>query len=209
MAERLRDAARTRAEILAVATREFADVGYAGARMDEIAARTRTTKRMIYYYFGSKAGLYVAVLEKAYGEVYDAEQATDLSGLSPVEGLRRLAETTYEHHTGHPDFVRLVSIENIHRAEHLAASDVVAKLRQPVLEQIGELLDAGRVDGVFRADVDALQVHQLMSACALFPVANRYTFRAIFGQDLLAPGSLEEGRRMAGDVVVAYLTTGE
>lgn len=208
MTERLRDAVRTRAEILEVATREFADVGYAGARIDEIAARTRTTKRMIYYYFGSKAGLYVAALEKAYGEVYAAEQSTDLSGLSPVEAVRRLAEATYDHHTAHPDFVRLVSIENIHRAEHLESSDLVATLRRPALAQLEEILRAGRDQGRFRADVDALAVHQLISACAVFPVANRYTFRTIFDHDPLEPAHLAAGRRMAGEAVVAYLTAG-
>jgi AcrR family transcriptional regulator len=206
--ERRRDAVRTRTEILDAATREFADRGLAGARIDEIADRTRTTKRMIYYYFGSKAGLYLAVLEKAYAEIHEVERAIDVADLSPVEAVRRLAERTFDHHTGHPDFVRLVSIENIHRAEHLAASDVVATLRQPVLDQIEQILRRGREQGVFRDDVEPVQVHMLISACAIFPVANRHTFKAIFDHDLLDVASLAEERRMLGDMVVAYLTAG-
>src|SRR3954447_23473368 len=131
-AERQRDPVRTRAEILDVATAEFAEHGYSGARVDEIAERTRTTKRMLYYYFDSKEGLYTAVLERAYAQIRAAEQTVDREHLDPVAALPRpaapvaptrpLAELTCDHHEAHPDFIRLVSIENIHRAEHMRAS---------------------------------------------------------------------------------------
>ena len=117
---RVRDADRTQREILDVATREFADQGFAGARVDEIAAQTRTTKRMIYYYFGSKEALFVAVLERAYATIRSAEQTIEVDHLEPAAAIRRLAELTFDHHESHPDFIRLVSIENIHRAEHIA-----------------------------------------------------------------------------------------
>src|ERR1044072_8432215 len=116
VADRRRDAERTRADILAVATEEFAQNGYAGARVDEIAAKTRTTKRMIYYYFGGKEQLYVAVLERAYTVIRELEQRLDVEHLEPAEAIRQLAELTFDHHEAHPDFIRLVSIENIHRA---------------------------------------------------------------------------------------------
>ncbi|HEV7934889.1 MAG TPA: TetR/AcrR family transcriptional regulator, partial [Actinomadura sp.] len=123
--ERRRDADRTKAEILEIAQREFARHGYAGARVDEIAALMRTTKRMIYYYFGGKEQLYIAVLEKAYTEVRTAESAIDVEHLAPVEAIRTLAELTFDHHDAHQDFIKLVSIENIHRAEHLRKSEVL------------------------------------------------------------------------------------
>lgn len=128
---RLRDAARTRAEILDVATLEFARVGYAGARVDDIAARTSTTKRMIYYYFGGKEQLFTAVLERAYGVIREAEQQLDVEHLDPVAAIRRLAELTFDHHEQHPDFIRLVSIENIHEAEHIAASEKLGRIGSP------------------------------------------------------------------------------
>ena len=140
--ERIRDAERTRAEILAVATREFADQGYAGARVDEIADKTSTTKRMIYYYFGGKEQLYVAVLEQAYGCIRSLEQQLDVEHLDPVEAIRELAELTFDHHESHPDFIRLVSIENIHRAEHIARSTVLSGLANPALDVLGTILRA-------------------------------------------------------------------
>jgi AcrR family transcriptional regulator len=206
--ERQRDAERTKAEILEVATREFADRGYAGARVDEIAARTRTTKRMIYYYFGGKERLYIAVLERAYARIRAAEQALDVEPLAPVAAIRRLAELTFDHHEAHPDFIRLVSIENIDQARHIAKSSVLARLNTTAIDLIATILAAGRSEGVFRRDVDALDVHMLISAYCVFRVANRHTFGAIFGRDLTEPGRREHYRRMLGDVVVAFLTTG-
>jgi AcrR family transcriptional regulator len=203
---RQRDAARTRAEILAVATREFADRGYAGSRIDDIAERMRTTKRMIYYYFGSKEQLFIAVLEQAYSEIRGAEQALDVEGLDPVSAIRRLAELTYDHHTSHPEFLRLVSIENIHHGEHITKSERLGTLANPVVDLISRVLDRGSDEGVFRPGVDPLDVHMMISSFCVFPVANRYTFRAIFGRDLLDGSRHAEHRTMVGELVVRYLT---
>jgi AcrR family transcriptional regulator len=205
--ERRRDAARTRREILDVATREFADQGFAGARVDEIAARTRTTKRMIYYYFGGKEQLFVAVLERAYATIRAAEQEIDVDHLDPVAAIRQLAELTFDHHESHPDFIRLVSIENIHRAEHIAGSEAFAGLNTPVLDLIARILDRGRTEGVFRREIDAVDLHMVISSYCVFRVANRHTFGAIFGRDLTDPGRRDHYRRTLGDLVVELLRT--
>ncbi|HST83731.1 MAG TPA: TetR/AcrR family transcriptional regulator [Kineosporiaceae bacterium] len=204
--ERQRDAERTRTEILDVATREFADQGYAGARVDEIAAKTRTTKRMIYYYFGGKEALYIAVLERAYAGIRSLERELDVEHLDPIEAVRRLAELTFDHHQSHPDFVRLVAIENIHHAEHLRHSAALSDLAEPALNVLTRILRRGRVAGVFREDLDALDVHMVISAFCIFRTANRYTFRAIFGRDLLDPSTREHQRRLLGDLVIDHLT---
>ncbi|GIF23313.1 AcrR family transcriptional regulator [Actinoplanes tereljensis] len=206
---RTRDAERTRAEIIEVATHEFADQGYAGARVDEIAAKTSTTKRMIYYYFGGKEGLYLAVLEGAYRHIRSLEQQLNVDHLAPVDALRRLAELTFDHHESHQDFVRLVAIENIHYAQHLRRSEARDVLAAPALEVLTRILGRGVAAGVFRDDVDALDVHMIISAFCVFRGANRYTFQAIFNRDLLDPQSREHLRRMVGDLVVAHLTTRE
>jgi AcrR family transcriptional regulator len=204
--ERQRDAVRTKREILEVATREFADRGFAGARVDEIAARTRTTKRMIYYYFGGKEQLYIAVLEAAYAGIRAAEREVDVDHLDPRAAIRRLAELTFDHHESHPDFIRLVSIENVHRAEHIAKFSTFGHLNSPAIELIGRILERGRAEGLFRRDVDALDVHMMISAFCVFRVANRHTFGTIFDRDLLAPDRREHYRAMLGDMVVDYLT---
>ncbi|MCE0536152.1 TetR family transcriptional regulator [Kineosporia rhizophila] len=205
-AERTRDAERTRAELLEVATAVFAEDGFSGARVDEIAERTRTTKRMIYYYFGGKEQLYVAVLENAYAGIRAAEQALVVGDLEPVEAMRRLAELTFDHHNAHPDFIRLVSIENIHRGEFLRRIESVRELATPVAGLLEDLLARGRATGVFRADVDAIDVHLVISSYCVFQVANQHTFGYLFGRDLQSPLQRKHLRAMIGDVVVAWLT---
>jgi AcrR family transcriptional regulator len=204
--ERRRDAERTRAEILDVATREFAERGYNGARVDEIATKIRTTKRMIYYYFGSKEQLYIAVLERVYQEIRTAERVLEVDGLDPVEAIRRIAELTFDHHESHPDFIRLVSIENINRAEHMAKSPMFPGQNASVVALIARILERGREQGRFARPVDALDVHMLISSYCVFRVANRHTFRTIFDRDLTDPALRGRYRAMLGDLVVAYLT---
>jgi TetR/AcrR family transcriptional regulator len=201
-----RDAERTRSEILAVATHEFADKGYAGARVDEIAAKTRTTKRMIYYYFGGKEQLYIAVLERAYAGIRTLERQLDVDHLDPAEAIRQLAGLTFDHHEAHPDFIRLVSIENIHRAEHIARSAILSGLADPALDVLARILDRGSAAGHFRDDLDPIDVHMLISAFCVFRVANRYTFNAIFRRDMLDPVRREHYRLMLSDVVLEYVT---
>jgi AcrR family transcriptional regulator len=205
--ERQRDAERTRAEIIDVARHEFADRGYAGARVDAIAANTRTTKRMIYFYFGSKEQLYLAVLEQAYGQMRQAEQTVDVDQLDPLSAIRRLAELTFDHQEAYPDFSRLVSIENIDRAEHMAKDPNLARLNTPAIELVARILDAGKRQGIFVPDVDAVDVHMLISAFCTFRLANRHTFRAIFGRDMTDRRLRKHYRQMLGDVVSAYLTS--
>jgi AcrR family transcriptional regulator len=204
--ERRRDAERTRAEILDVAAAEFAESGYNGARVDEIAARTRTTKRMIYYYFGGKKQLYMAVLERAYTRIRAAEQAVEVDHLDPVAAIRRIAEVTFDHHEAHPEFIRLVSIENIHHADHLTELTSLVELSMPVIQLLDGILKNGWDAGVFRTDVDAVDVHMMISSYCFFRVANRHSFGALFGRDLVDPGVRDHYRDMLGDMIVSYLT---
>jgi AcrR family transcriptional regulator len=204
---RQRDPERTRQEILDVALREFARHGYSGARVDEIAAQTRTTKRMIYYYFNKKEDLYIAVLEQAYSTARDAEQQLDVDHLDPVTAMRTLAELTFDHHESHQDFISLVAIENIHRGEFIAKSAELAKLNAPALAVAERILQRGYAAGAFRRAATAIDVHLLISAYCFFRVSNRHTFGAIFGIDLLDSGSRDHYRQLVGDMIVSYLTS--
>ena len=204
--QRQRDPERTREEILDVALSEFAKNGYSGARVDEIAARTRTTKRMLYYYFTNKEQLYIAVLERAYATAREAERQVDVDHLDPVSAIRTLAELTFDHHESHQDFISLVSIENIHRGEFIARSPALAELNNPAVDLIARILERGREDGVFLRQVSAIDVHMMISAFCFFRVSNRHTFGALFGVDMLDPERRDGYRQMVGDMVVSYLT---
>jgi AcrR family transcriptional regulator len=202
---RKRNATQTRENILRIATAEFSAHGYSGARIDEIAGLTRTTKRMIYYYFGSKEGLYLAVMESAYRVIRSLEEQLDIDHLEPVDALRALAEITYDHHTSHKDFVRLVAIENIHHAQIISKSEVIPDLNATAINTAERVLRRGIDAGVFRDDIDALDLHMIISSYPVFHVANRHTFRTLFGRDLLAGERHEDYRRIAGDIAVATM----
>jgi AcrR family transcriptional regulator len=207
-ATRKPDAERSRADILAVARAEFVEHGLSGARVDAIAEKTRTTKRMIYYYFGSKEGLYSAVLEQAYAGIRSTEAALALEDLDPMAALRRLIEVTFDYDDAHPDFVRLVAIENIHQAEYLKQLPTMQSVNADVIATLEAILLRGREAGVFTRDCSALDVHLMISGLCFFRVSNRYTFGAIFGCDLSAPDVRERHKTMIVDTVVAWLRSG-
>ncbi len=179
-AGRTNDPARTMAEILAVATHEFADKGLTGARIDEIAAATRTSKRMIYYYFGSKDGLYLAVLEEAYRRMRAIESDLHLDDLPPREALIRLVEFTYDHHRNNEDFIRLVMSENIQRGDYLRQSTTIQQVNSNAIRSVQAVYDRGVAEGVFRAGLDPVDIHSAISAFTFFNVSNRHTFGVIF-----------------------------
>lgn len=180
---RTNDPARTMADILEVATAEFANKGLSGGRIDEIAAATSTSKRMIYYYFGSKEGLYLAVLEEAYRRMRRIEAELHLGDLPPEEALRRLVEFTFEHHFGNQDYIRLVMSENMQRGEYLAQSKIIQELNVTAIQAIRQLYDRGVVEGVFRAGLDPIDIHASISALTFFNVSNQHTFGLIFKHD--------------------------
>ncbi|MFM7331649.1 MAG: TetR/AcrR family transcriptional regulator [Brachymonas sp.] len=202
---RTNDPVRTMAEILEVATQEFAQKGLAGARIDEIAERTRTSKRMIYYYFESKEGLYVRVLEEAYQRVRAIEAELHLGDLAPEQALRRLVEFTFDHHAGNEDYIRLVMGENINRAQFLMQSKSIQSLNVPALEAITRLYERGVQQGIFRKGLTALDIHATISALSFFNVGNRHTFGTIFKYDPSAKTAHAKRRTQVVETVVRFV----
>ncbi|MGI6850674.1 TetR/AcrR family transcriptional regulator [Mesorhizobium sp. 1B3] len=196
------DPAGVRKNILAVAMQEFAANGLSGARIDEIAAKTNTSKRMIYYYFGDKQGLYTRVLEEAYRQVRAGEQELELDHLPPVEALKLLAEFTFEHHSRHPDFIRIVMIENIHDGAYLEQSELIRLLNAGAIQKLEAICRRGRESGLFRDDVTPLELHWHISALSFFNVSNRATFSRIFGDALFTADGQEALRAHLVEMVV-------
>jgi AcrR family transcriptional regulator len=196
-----RDAAAARANILAIATEEFAKNGLSGSRVDEIAERTHTVKRMIYYYFGSKDGLYRAVLERAYEDIRSLEASLDLDALSPDEALRELVRATFDYHTKHPDFVRLVLTETINHGDHIGHLSIIKSRRSTVLSMLRKLIDRGVAARQFRKDLNPIEVHMSISALCFYNVSNRYTFSRIFDKDMTSAKALANRREIVVDIV--------
>jgi AcrR family transcriptional regulator len=200
-----RDSERTQAAILAAATREFARHGLAGARVDRIAAGARTNKRMLYYYYGGKEALFVAVLEDCYARIRRAENALSLLDVDPLESVRRLVEFTWNYYLRHPEFLTLLNSENLHGARHVRKSPNVREMNSPLIETLGEVLERGRGSGVFRRDVDALQLYVSIAALSYFYLSNNQTLSAVFGRNLATPQARKERLQHMVDVVLGYL----
>jgi AcrR family transcriptional regulator len=198
---------KARENILEVATREFSEKGLAGARVDEIAERTNTSKRMIYYYFESKEGLYRAVLEKVYEQIRLIESGIDIEGLSPEEALRELVRVTFDWHNKHPDFVRLVMNENIHQGEHLGSLGGIKSRRQTIVELLRRVLTRGVKAGRFRADIDPVDLHMSISALCFYNVSNRHTFSRIFERDMTTPKAVSARRETVVDTILRWVLT--
>ena len=199
-----RDPEGVREDILRVAMQEFSENGLSGARIDEIAAKTRTSKRMIYYYFSDKEGLYTRALEEAYRHVRGDEAHLELESVDPIEALERLARFTFHHHRQNPAFIRMVMIENIHHGQYLERSPTIRELNRPAIEKLQSLLARGQKEGVFRHDVDALELHWQISALSFFNVSNRATFSQIFGPSLWADETQEPLAREVAAMVLRY-----
>ena len=202
---RAHDIEATKADILAAALIEFAAKGLSGARVDEIAARTRTTKPAIYYHFGSKEGLYAAVLEAAYGGIRDMERGLALDLHDPAGSMRRLVEASFDYHASHPDWVRLVCVENIHGGRHIAGMPEFGRRNAPILATVNGLLEAGVRLGVFRGGVDPVDLHWMISSLCFYRVSNRHTWAVNFGVDMLDAGHTEAQRAMAAEAVLRFL----
>ncbi len=202
---RTHDPEGVRRNILAIATAEFAEKGFSGARVDEIAAKINTSKRMIYYYFKDKEGLFVAVLEEAYARIRRIERDLNLDGLSPVDALARLTGFTFEYQSENADFVRLVMVENIHHAVHLARSERMQSLNVSVLQVLEDVYRRGVAEGVFRDGIDVVDIHMTMSALSFFNVSNRATFSAIFKRDMVSPEAFTRRRQVVVETVLRYV----
>lgn len=190
-------------DIVLVAISEFAANGLSGARVDTIASRTRTSKRMIYYYFGDKLGLYTNALEAAYLKVREGESSLDLDHLSPQEALAELVAFTFDHHRKNPDFIRMVMIENIHNAENITASQVIRDMNMTAIDKLARICKRGQEAGVFRDTLDPVALHWQVSAASFFNVSNRPTFSAIFGGDLFEENAQEAIRQQTVESILA------
>jgi AcrR family transcriptional regulator len=200
-----RNAERTKAVILTAAAAEFAARGFSGAFVDTIAARTHVNKRMIYYYFGSKRDLYVAVLKNEYKQIREAEQQLDLDHLPASEALREYTEFAFDYYRNNEQFVRLVNLENVLKGRHLATSKSFKSLNSPIISTLRNILKRGVEEGTFRGDIDPIDLHLTVSSLGFFYVSNRYTFGAVFSHNMTSPSAFERRKHVIVDTILRYV----
>lgn len=166
--------------ILDVAVAEFAEHGLAGARVDAIAARTRTSKRMLYYHFGSKEGLYAAALADAYAGVRTALEEPDYESLPPAAALGAYVGHLFDLHLKSPQFVRLVMGENLLGGRFIESAESVRQMSHRSLETLARIVQRGQRSGEFRGDLEPLDIYANIVGLSFHFVSNRQTFSALF-----------------------------
>ncbi len=202
---RSRPRASTREAILAAAQHEFAAKGLSGARVDAISRRARANKRLIYYYFGNKDGLYLAALERVYEGLRGAERKLDLDHLEPETAIRRLIEFNFDYSRKHPELISLINNENLHRAKHLRKSSKVRELHSPFVRMIGDILKRGVAKGVFRPGLDPVEIYITIAAIGYFYLSNNWTLSAIFARNLSSHAACERRKKHNIDMILHAL----
>ena len=206
-ARRPRNSVLTKASILAAGRLEFAERGFEGARVDAIAERAGANKRLLYHYFGNKEDLYRAVLLDAYQEIRRGERALSLDQYGPVEAMDRLVRFTFRHFLANTWFPRLLGTENIENARFLKTLPDIKALHSPLVGQIEGIVARGNEAGIFRRDVDPVQLYISIAALGFFYVSNTATLSVIFERDLTSIGMVQEREAHAVEMVLDYLRT--
>jgi TetR/AcrR family transcriptional regulator len=195
----------SRQRILDAALHEFSTKGLDGARVDEIARASAVNKNMIYHYFKSKEQLFIAVLEGVYEAVRARQQDLVLRDLDPVSAMRRLIERTADIWIELPEFNRLLASENLHEARHVRQSSKIIGMYNPLIQSLRSILDRGVADGVFRSNIDPVDLYISITSLSAHYVAHRFTFEAIFKTKLMTPKKLQHRKEGIADMVLRYL----
>jgi AcrR family transcriptional regulator len=202
---RTRDSERSQKAILGAARNEFAKYGLGGARLERIAEEAAVHKRLVYYYFKDKDGLFAAVLESVYEEIRDAQLYLDLKDMAPLAALRRLVEFTWDYYIAHPEFITFLNSENLHKARHLAEIPRIKELNNPLLATLEDIVTRGQKEGLFRAGIDPMQLYITIAGCAYFYLSNIHTLSVGFSRDLNSPKMLTQRMLHIVEVVTAFV----
>ena len=192
----------TREAILKAAIKVFAKQGFAGGRVEEISRAAKSYDRMIYYYFGSKESLFVAVIEEIYRRFNEAESRLVLDLTQPVQALRDIIGFIWTYYQKHPEFITLLNSENLHQGRHIGRTQRAGEYASPALEVLGGVLSSGAQAGVFRPELRARDVYLMIASMGYFYLSNRYTLSAFLGENLEEPQALTHWQTFITDAVL-------
>jgi AcrR family transcriptional regulator len=196
----------TRDGILKAATKVFAKYGFDGGSVEKISSAAKSVDRMLYYYFGNKEGLFIAVIEDMYRQMNEAEAELDLDTDQPVQALKEVIAFVMNYYRHHPEFVTLLNTENLHQGRHIVKLDQAAQYSSPAIDVIRRILHTGVQQGLFRQDVVARDVYLLIVSTGYFYMSNRFTLSAFMGEDLQATQAVEDWQHFVTDTVLRAVT---
>lgn len=187
----IRSAEAVQAAILEAAIEEFSANGFSGARVDTIALRAKTNKRMLYHYFTDKAGLYIAVLERVFEDAMHAEQSLNLKSIEPVEAIRKLALFVWHYFLEHPQVVKIISAENQLNARYLEQSKKIPLIHSHFSQELSDVLHRGAQSGIFRSDINPAHIHLTILSMSFYCINNQHTISLHFKRNFLSPETIE------------------
>jgi AcrR family transcriptional regulator len=202
---RSRRSEQSQQQILAAAEVEFADKGLAGARVDEIAEASGVNKQMIYYYYGSKEDLYLAVLERAYAAMRKDERELNLTDLDPVDAIRKLVEFKFDYYTRNPVMIRLLAGENMQNAKYLKRSSRLREMHISLIDVLQSVLTAGEKQKCIRPGIDPVQLYFSIASLSYFYFSNAATLSTVFGRNLARPEERKIRTAHAVDLILSYI----
>ncbi|MDB5894135.1 MAG: TetR family transcriptional regulator [Rhodoferax sp.] len=203
---REQNAQATRDSILHAATKVFAKHGYDGGSVEKISTAARSYDRMIYYYFGSKEGLYIEVLEDAYRRMNEAESKLVLDERRPVEALRAVIHFVVGYYRKNPAFITLLNTENLHKGRHIGKSLKAREYSSPAIAIVGRILAEGAAQKLFRTDLQTRDVYLMILSMAYFYIANRHTLSAFLGENLEAAEAVAHWEAFVTEAVLRTVT---
>ena len=199
-----RDPERTKSRLLKVARQQFAEKGFAGARVDEIARRAGINKQALYYHFGSKEDLFREALESEYRHFRERDRDLDVHSGSAIDALGRIIGVTFDDLHNSPELIAMVVDENRHKGRHLNR-ERVRSINRPLIESIEAVLLRGERDGVFRPRVDPVQFYISLMSLAIFCFSSPYTLSASVGRDLTTDSAIRERRAHVVDLLLGWV----
>jgi AcrR family transcriptional regulator len=199
---REQSAQTTRDNILKAATKVFARYGYDGGSVEKISAAAKSVDRMIYYYFGSKEGLFIEVIEAIYHRMNEAEAALEIRLEAPVEALMALVRFVSQYYRKHPEFVTLLNTENLHKGKHISKSLRARDYSSPAVSLLDQVLQSGAAAGVFRKDLLARDLYLVIASMGYFYQSNRFTLSAFLGEDMDKADAIAHWDAVMADVVM-------
>ncbi len=195
----------TRERVLQVAQALFAERGYRGTSLRDIAKRIGIKAPSLLHHFPSKQQLYLAVLDKMFESLEDAANAIAWGRGSRQERMRRAVGDALDFIAGHPDFVRIMWKE---MADESGVGRQVLKRRLPPLFSTAvNFIFRGQRDGEFRSEVDPLHFMWSLNSITIGYFTTAAMIRRLWSMNLLEPAMIERRKREVIDMVERTLFT--
>ena len=179
----------TQSRIFRAATKEFAEKGFAGARIDTIATEAGVNKQRIYAYFGDKEGLFIEIWKRTFELIYEEDKEFLSLSDEDIPNLGQIILKSYmEFHDRHPEFWRIFVMENLFGGRHGRPGHT--RDDKPY-GRIRDLYAKGQDRGLFRRDVSFDTFIFVLTGVSYFYASNRSTMSDNLGIDL-SDGSVRE-----------------